>query len=517
MRTRPLLAASVACALVLAACADDDDDDAGAGTSAPAATAPSSAPATGGSAPAGEGQEVVIGAVLEPTSLDIVTVDGAALDQILLDNIYETLLVYTDEGEIEPGLAALPEISDDGTVYTFTLQDGVTFHSGEPMTSADVVWSLDAQRAEGANESERLAGITSVEAPDESTVVVTLAAPDNDFPFGMTRRAGAVLQADATGLENSANGTGPFTFVEWNVGASITLARNDAYWGEAPSVSGVTFLYFPDPNAAVNAFTTGDVQILTGVNTDLVGPLQDNPDYVVNEGTTNGEFTLGMNNGREPFSNPEVRKAVRQAIDKEGYKELNNGFGTLIGGPVPPTDPWYEDLTGVVPYDPDAASAALEAAGYGDGLDVTLLWPNFYPITNAEYVASQLSEVGINVTIEPVEFAVWLEQAFTNKNYDMTAVLHVEARDISNYANPDYYWGYDNPDVQQLIGDAKVTTDPDEAVELLKQAARQIAEDSPVDWLILATDLIVSTPDIGGYPTNDTASRFDASGITITG
>ena len=97
MRTRPLLAASVACALVLAACADDDDDDAGAGTSAPAATAPRSAPATGGSAPAGEGQEVVIGAVLEPTSLDIVTVDGAALDQILLDNIYETLLTYTDE------------------------------------------------------------------------------------------------------------------------------------------------------------------------------------------------------------------------------------------------------------------------------------------------------------------------------------------------------------------------------------------------------------------------------------
>ena len=87
-----------------------------------------------------------------------------------------------------------------------------------------------------------------------------------------------------------------------------------------------------------------------------------------------------MNNGREPFSDPTVRKAVRQAIDKEGYKELHNGFGTIIGGPVPPTDPWYEDLTDVVPYDPDAARAALEAAGYGDGLDVTLTWPNIYPI-----------------------------------------------------------------------------------------------------------------------------------------
>ncbi len=333
----------------------------------------------------------------------------------------------------------------------------------------------------------------------------------------MTRRAGAVLQADATGLENTANGTGPFTFVEWNVGASITLARNDAYWGEAPAISGVTFQYFPDdPNAAVNAFTTGDVDILTGVNTDLVGPLLDNPDYVVNEGTTNGEFTLGMNNGREPFSNPDVRKAVRQAIDKEGYKELLNGFGTVIGGPVPPTDPWYEDLTGVVPYDPDAARAALEAAGYGDGLDVTLPGRTSTRRTRAEYVASQLAEVGINVTIEPIEFTVWLDQVYTNKDYDMTAVLHVEPRDIGNYANPEYYWQYDNPDVQQLIGDARTTTDPDEAVDLLKQAARQISEDSPVDWLILAADLTVSTPDITGYPINDTASRFDASGITVT-
>ena len=141
----------------------------------------------------------------------------------------------------------MPEVSDDGTVYTFTLRDGVTFHSGEPLTSADVVWSLDAQRAEGANEAERLAGIASVEAPDDATVVVTLSEPDNDFAYRMTRRAGAVLQADATGLENTANGTGPFTFVEWNVGASITLARNDAYWGEAPAISGVTFQYFTRP------------------------------------------------------------------------------------------------------------------------------------------------------------------------------------------------------------------------------------------------------------------------------
>jgi peptide/nickel transport system substrate-binding protein len=462
-RARRLIAAVAV--LALAACGDDDDDD-GAGGSVPAAT---EAPSTDASAPlpagtgggGGEGGEIVVRAVLEPTSLDLVTVAGAAIDQVLLDNVYETLLTLGDDGQtIESGLAELPEISADRTVYTFTLQDGVTFHSGEALTSADVVWSLDAQRADGANEVARLGSISTVEAPDERTVVVTLTQPDNDFLYTMTSRGGAVLQAEATDLQNSANGTGPFTFEEWNVGSSITLARNDAYWGEAPAISGVTFLYIPDPNAGVNAFTTGDVDILTGVNTDLVGPLQDNPDYVVNVGTSNSEFTLGFNNAKEPFTDPAVRKAIRQAIDKDGYKELLNGFGTIIGGPVPPTDPWYEDLTDVAPYDTEAAAAALEAAGYGDGFDVTLVWPNFYPTSNAEYVASQLAEVGINVEIQPVEFSVWLDQVYTNHEYDMTAVLHAEPRDIGNYANPDYYWQYDNPEVQRLINDAKVSPDP---------------------------------------------------------
>ena len=162
-------------------------------------------------------------------------------------------------------------------------------------TSADVVWSLDAQRAEGANEAARLASIatgrgarrarpSSSRSPSRTTTSL--------YRDDAARRRRAAGRRRRT-WRTRANGTGPFTFEEWNVGASITLARNDDYWGEAPAISGVTFQYFTDPNAAVNAFTTGDVDILTGVNTDLVGPLQDNPDYVVNEGTTNGEFTLG--------------------------------------------------------------------------------------------------------------------------------------------------------------------------------------------------------------------------------
>lgn len=460
---------------------------------------------------------VVVGAVLEPTSLDVVTQAGAALDQVLLDNVYETLLSTDDDGNVQAGLTELPEISGDGCTLTFTVPEGVTFHNGDPLTAADVAWSLDAFRAETGSGAEQLASIATVEATDDSTVVVTLSQRDNDIPYRLTRREGAVLQADAADLGNTAVGTGPFTFTEWNQGSSITLTRYDDYHGDPAGVAEVTFQYFTDPNAAVNALTSGDADLLTGVNTDLVGQFEGDDNYVVSQGTTNGEFTLGMNNTRAPFDNPDVRRAIRQAIDKEGYLALLNGFGTVIGGPVPPTDPWFEDLTGVAPYDPEAAATALRDAGVEEGTPFVLTWPNFYPTTSAEYVASQLAEVGLEVEIQTVEFSVWLEQVYTNGDYDLTAVLHVEPRDIANYANPDYYWHYDNPEVQQLVADAKVAETPDEATELLRQAAAVIAEDSPVDWLILQADIVVATPDVAGYPTNDTASRFDAAGITVSG
>lgn len=495
--------------------AGDTTGDTATGDTAPGSDVSTGAPTT---APAGEGDTdaaVVVGAVLEPTSLDVLREAGAAIDQVLLDNVYETVLTLDDDGTIADGLASVPEVSDDGTVYTFTVHEGVTFHDGAELAAADIVFSLDEARAETGQSAEDFASIEAVTAVDDATVEITLAQPDADLEYNLTRRGGAVVQADATDLESSANGTGPFSFVEWNVGSSITLSRFDDYWGDPATVADVTFQYFTDPNAAVNAFTTGDVDILTGVNSELVGPLQDNPDYVVNQGTTNAELTLGFNNERAPLDDRDVRQAIRQAIDKEGMLALFNGFGTVIGGPVPPTDPWYEDLTDTAPYDPEAAATLLEGADITDGQALTLVYPNIYPTNAAEYIASQLAEVSIEVEIQTVEFSVWLEQVYTNADYDMTVVLHVEPRDIANFADPEYYWRYDNPDVQQLVADARTATDAAESEGLLRRAARQIAEDSPVDWLLLSADITVSTADISGYPTDDTASRFDASGITV--
>ena len=459
---------------------------------------------------------VVAGFVIEPTNLDILHQAGAALDQLLLGNIYETLVKATPDGEISPGLAEL-EISEDRLTYTLTVQEGVTFHDGDPLTADDVVWTLDQLRGEGGFEAPRLASVETVEATDDSTVVITLSEPDNDLAFHLGQRAGAVLNEGATGLENTANGTGPFTLGEWNQGTSITLVRNDDYWGEPATISEITFQYFTDPSAAANALLDGDIDLHVRIDTDLVEQFEDNPDYVITDGPTNGEFTLGMNNADEALSDQRVRQAITQAIDKQGLIDLYRGYGTLIGAPVPPFEPWFEDLTDVYPFDPDAARALLEEAGYADGLELSFVAPNIYPTYALDYVVSQLADVGITVNLETVEFPTWIDQVFVNHDYDLTVVLHVEPRDIGNYANPEYYWLYDSPEVQDLLAQAKSSPDPEQFVELRRQAARLIAEEAPAVWLLLYNDVTVARSGVSGYPTFDANARFDAYDITVEG
>jgi peptide/nickel transport system substrate-binding protein len=524
-RLAPVVVPITVLTMVMAACSSDDDNSTATSTGAGAASSAVSSASTGASdsVPAttatDTGASVVVGAVLEPTSLDILTVAGAALDQALLDNVYETLLEIDADGNIVPGLATVPEVSADALTYTFTLQPDVTFSDGRALTSADAVWSL--QQVVGPDSASpkaaSFASVASVDAIDDTSFTVTLSEPDTNFTFNLTERGGAVLEEDAADLGSTAIGTGPFVLKAWNQGTSLEFTRNDSYWGTAPAIAGVTFVYFTEPNAAVNALTTGDVDVLTGVNGELVGPLQDNDDFVVNQGTTNSEFTLGFNNSREALSDQRVRQAIRQAIDHEGILDLSNGFGTLIGGPVPPTDPWYEDLTATAPYDPDAAQQLLADAGYASGLTLDFVVPNIYPTAFAEFIASEVAKVGITLNIQPVEFSVWIEQVYTNADYDLTYVQHVEPRDITNYANPDYYWRYDSPAVQDLIAQALAAPAPAEATELFRRAAAQIAADSPVDWLLLVADLTVAEKSVTGYPTNNTASRFDASRITVGG
>jgi peptide/nickel transport system substrate-binding protein len=206
-----------------------------------------------------------------------------------------------------------------------------------------------------------------------------------------------------------------------------------------------------------------------------------------------------------------VRQAIRQAIDHDAIIEAL-ASGQAQYGPIPELDPGYEDLSDVAPFDPEAARALLEEAGAED-LELTLTIPNFYSTTIPQILVSDLDEVGITLEVESVDFTTWLTDVYTNKDYDLSFVLHTEARDFENWANPDYYFTYDNAEVQELYARSLAATDEAEAADLLQEAARIVAEDHAADWLYNGASVIAVGTNITGMPSINVNERLNVAEI----
>ncbi|WP_106816067.1 ABC transporter substrate-binding protein [Microbacterium timonense] len=455
---------------------------------------------------------VAIRLVLEPGNLDIRETAGSALDQILVDNIYQGLVARTPEQDIVPALASDWTVSPDGLTYTFALREGVTFHDGQPLTPQDVVWSLTTRRDTPEwRDSARLANVTSITA-DGQDITLTLSEPDSSLLWNLTGRAGIVLkEGDTVDYQTEANGTGPFVLSDWRQGDSITFTRNDAYWGERAGVGEVVFDYIPDNQAALNAALAGEVDVLTGFDANLKDQVEANGDFALVLGKSTDKGTLAFNQTSGPLADKRVRQAIRQAIDHDAIIEAL-GSGQTQYGPIPELDPGYEDLSDVAPYDPEAAKKLLEEAGVED-LELTLTIPNFYSTTIPQILVSDLDEVGITLEVDSVDFTTWLTDVYTNKDYDLSFVLHTEARDFENWANPDYYFTYDNPEVQSLYAQSLAATDEAEAADLLKQAARIVSEDAAADWLYNGASVIAVGTNITGMPSINVNERLNLAEI----
>ncbi|WP_243076891.1 ABC transporter substrate-binding protein [Microbacterium sp. SS28] len=500
MLRRTALAASAllaAGALLLTACS-------GGSTEAPTATGEPDPDAS-----------AIIRLVLEPDNLDIRQTAGAALDQILVDNIYQGLVARTPEQEIVPALASDWTVSPDGLTYEFTLREGVTFHDGQALTPQDVVWSLTTRRDTTTwSDSSRLANVSSIGAEGQ-TITLTLAAPDSTLLWNLTGRAGLVFkEGDTVDYKTAANGTGPFILDDWREGASITFVRNDAYWGEPAQVAEVVLDYIPDNQAALNAALAGEVDVVTGFDANLKDKIEADGAFELVLGKSTDKGTLAFNQTSGPLADKRVRQAIRQAIDHEAFIEAAASGETLYG-PIPELDPGYEDLSDVAPYDPEAAKALLKGAGAED-LTLTLTIPSFYStsIPIAQILVSDLNEVGITLEVESVDFPTWINDVYVNKDYELSYVLHTEARDFENWANPDYYFTYDNPEVQRLYAESVAATDEAEAADLLAQAARIVSEDAAADWLANGASVVAVGTNIAGMPSTNVNARLNLAELS---
>ena len=456
---------------------------------------------------------------LEPPTLDPTSAAAQAIDSVVYSNIFEGLTRFMGDGSVVPGLAASWDISDDGTVYTFHLHDGVHFHDGTTMDAEDVKFSLDRARAEDSTNAQKalFAGITDVTVVDPLTVQVTLDGPNGNFLFNMAWGDAVIVAPESIdGIANNPVGTGAFKFVEWKQGDSVTIAKNPDYWGTPAILDDVTFKFISDPTAAFAAMMAGDVDVFAGFPApENVPQFEADPSFQVLVGSTEGETILSTNNKMPPFDDVRVREAIAHAIDRQAIIDgAMFGYGTPIGTHFAPHNPAYVDLTGQSNYDPELSKKLLAEAGVAPGFQFKMtLPPPSYARRGGEIIAAQLRAVGLDPQIENVEWAQWLESTFRGHDYGLTIVSHTEPMDIGIYARPDYYFQYDNPDFQALMDTLIKTTDEAARTELLQKAQHMIADDYVNGYLFQLAAITVAKAGIVGLWQNAPTAASDMTAV----
>lgn len=463
--------------------------------------------------------DLAIGMQLEPPHLDPTSAAAGAIDQVLYANVYEGLTRFTAEGAIVPALAKSWQISDDGLRYTFTLQQGVTFHNGEAMTAADVKFSLDRARADSSTNAQKalFTGITDITVIDDATLRLTLDAPNGQLLFNLAWGDAVVVnETTIADITTSANGTGPFIVDRWVKGDRISLRQNPNYWGQTPQLTTATFRFIADPSASFAAMMAGDIDAFPGYPApETLAQFAADPRFKVINGSTEGETILAINNKDVILADRRVRKAIAHAIDRQAIIDgAMFGFGTPIGTHFAPHHPDYLDLTAQSAYDPALAKTLLAEAGYADGFTTTLkLPPPSYARRGGEIIAAQLKEVGITAEITTLEWAQWLEDVFRGKNYGLTIVSHTEPYDIGIYARPDYYFQYDNADVQGLMTSLNAATDPGQRRDLVQKIQQIIADDHVNAWLFQLPQAGVINARVMGFWENAPTQATDLTGV----
>jgi len=452
---------------------------------------------------------VNIAMTLEPPGLDPRANAAAAIGQIALYNIYETLTHINQDATVSPLLAESWSISDDGLVYTFKLVQGVKFHDGTDFTSADVKYTFEANAAENSKikRKKRYVNMAKIETPDASTVRITLKEPRAMFLFWMGEST-AVIVGEESAVDNATKpvGTGPFKFVSWVKGDSVLMEKNPNYRDAgAVKLAKVKYRFINDQAAQIAAMMSGDLDLIPFARASAgLGALQANLDVAVSFGTTEGETILSTNNKHPALSKLKVRQAIAHAIDrKEIIDGAMFGAGIPIGSHFAPHNPDYLDLTRTYPLDRAKSKALLAEAGYPDGLALSLKLPPVpYARDGGQIVAQQLNKAGFKITIENVEWAVWLKQVYKQKNYDLSIVSHVEPMDIGIYSNPGYYFQYDDKEFQDTMSKADGTRDSAMRSKYLKMAQKKLAMDAVNGYLFQLAKTTVRNKDLMGVWTS---------------
>ena len=447
----------------------------------------------------GKKDSVVIGMTLEPTpGLDPTGGAASSIAEIVQYNVFETLTKINSDGTVAPLLAEKWEVSPDLKSYTFTLRKGVKFQNGEPFNAQGVKFSFERAAGEKSTNKDKrtFSSMESVAAIDEHTVVILNKELDPDFLFLMGQATAIIVEPKSADTNATKPvGTGPYKLDVWNKGSSVVLSKWDGYRSAAAvKIKKVTFRFISDPAAQVAALLAGDIDAFPRVTPRGVPQFKNNAKFQVLVSGSRAKTILAINNKKKPLDDVRVRRAIAAAIDRKAVIEgAGDGYGAPIGSHYVPGAFGFVDTTGINPFNIEKAKALLAEAGIKTPLELSLkLPPPPYARQGGEVIAAQLAKIGIIAKIENVEWAQWLSGTFTNKNYDLTIISHVEPFDLGNYAKPGYYWGYESPAFNTLFNQIKASPRPADRAKLLGDAQRMLANESvnaylyQPQWITLA-------------------------------
>ncbi|CZZ87322.1 extracellular substrate-binding protein%2Cfamily 5 [Bordetella ansorpii] len=482
------------------------------------------------------GGTLVVGSTAVPRHLDGAVQSGLAT-AMPSTQLFASPLRFDDKWNPQPYLAESWELSPDNRTLTLHLRKNAVFHDGQPVTSADVAFSLMAIKANHPF-STMLAPLEKVDTPDAHTAILRMSQPHPAILLAMSPALAPILPKhiydDGTDLKNHPRntkdvvGSGPFKLVEFVPGQRVVLERFDKFFLPGrPKLDRVIFNYMPDLSSLTLSLERGDIQMLPSLSSPVeLRRLQGNPNLVVTDKGYEGIGAinwLAFNLRREPLSKLEVRQAIAHAVDRNFIsKALHAGFSKPAIGPIVSGSPFAAKDLAPYALDLKKAAALLDAAGYPakDGGERLKLTVDYIPGSDdqqknvAEYLRSQLKKIGIAVEVRAsADFPSWAKR-IASGDFDMTMdnvfnwgdpVIGVARTYLSSNIKP-IIWtntqAYANPAVDKLLESAAVEPDPQRRKQLYVDFQKAVTHDLPILFINEVPYRTVTSKRVGNVPTS---------------
>jgi peptide/nickel transport system substrate-binding protein len=436
----------------------------------------------------------------------------------ILEQIMQPLYTVTNDGKgVMPWLSTGYKMSADKKTYTLTLRPGVKFSNGQPMTSADVKFSLEQTMAAKAGWGYIDAAIASVDAPNPSTVVLHLKYPWAPLLADLSLFANGIVPNNFGGktaaqFYQAPIGTGPFKWDYWHKTSALKLVRNTYYWQKGlPYLDSVTWTDVPSDNTRQLQIKAAQAQIDQFPSWSTVGSLKSTPGVTMSLFKSTETNYLAFNEKVKPFQDVHVRQAISLAINRQAIiKAVLFGNGQPANSLFPPQVPYYDPSTPGYQYNLTAAKAQLAQSSVPHGFTTTILIPtgNSDYATIATIVQAEVKPLGIKVNIQTLDPNT-ANANFQGQKYDMSLTLWTmdipDPDELATFGlNPksgakSFFTGYDNATVVKDVHAAEVTTSPSARQSLYNVVQTDAAKDAFMAFLYYSPYPYVTTSNVHGF------------------